>query len=386
MERLGSQLTGRYLDRLWRTDPDELLIRFAGEKRRLLIHVGLQLVTLGWVDRWPPTPSSPDYETIQLRTHLEGGRIASVALVDDRRLVLSLTRGDGPRQLSVQLAGRYPNVAVFALETQLGVALRQDRPAADEDSPPLFEGEALLAEVQADAWLEAHGDLTISTLEAATLERARGELARMARGWRKRAQRAVDAVSRDLARAEGAEQDRFHGELLKGALGRIQKGATSVQLVDYTHTDGPLVDIPLEPALDPVENMQRYFRRYRKYRQARDTIAARLGQLTERLARADAILADIASAESTQGLDDARTALRTAGWRPRRRQATQRKAAEPPLPYRRFVSVDGADILVGRGARFNDALTFGVARGRDLWFHARDSPGAHVFLRGPRSG
>jgi len=49
---------------------------------------------------------------------------------------------------------------------------------------------------------------------------------------------------------------------------------------------------------------------------------------------------------------------------------------------RRFRGGDGWEIWVGRGARHNDRLTFRMARGNDLWFHARDTAGAHVLLRG----
>jgi predicted ribosome quality control (RQC) complex YloA/Tae2 family protein len=37
---------------------------------------------------------------------------------------------------------------------------------------------------------------------------------------------------------------------------------------------------------------------------------------------------------------------------------------------------------VGRSARDNDALTFKVARGNDVWLHARGLQGAHVLLPG----
>ena len=38
---------------------------------------------------------------------------------------------------------------------------------------------------------------------------------------------------------------------------------------------------------------------------------------------------------------------------------------------------------MGRGARENHHLTFGVAKPEDLWLHARDVPGAHVIVRDP---
>jgi len=53
------------------------------------------------------------------------------------------------------------------------------------------------------------------------------------------------------------------------------------------------------------------------------------------------------------------------------------------LPYRKFISQSGAPILVGRSARDNDTLTLRVARGNDLWLHARGMQGAHVVVPGP---
>lgn len=44
-------------------------------------------------------------------------------------------------------------------------------------------------------------------------------------------------------------------------------------------------------------------------------------------------------------------------------------------------STDGYPIFVGRNARENDALTFGLARSEDLWLHARNVPGSHVVVR-----
>jgi len=52
-------------------------------------------------------------------------------------------------------------------------------------------------------------------------------------------------------------------------------------------------------------------------------------------------------------------------------------------PYRR-VEVEGFEVLIGRGARENDALTFGVAKGNDTWLHvAGGTPGSHVVVRNP---
>lgn len=79
---------------------------------------------------------------------------------------------------------------------------------------------------------------------------------------------------------------------------------------------------------------------------------------------------------------DARTARPTRPWTPRRR-GTIGPVASKGRGYR-SVEVDGFEVLVGKGARDNDRLTFGVAEPRDFWLHvAGGTAGSHVVVRNP---
>jgi predicted ribosome quality control (RQC) complex YloA/Tae2 family protein len=48
---------------------------------------------------------------------------------------------------------------------------------------------------------------------------------------------------------------------------------------------------------------------------------------------------------------------------------------------RHFVTPNGFTVLVGKNASDNDRVSFQIARAHDLWFHAKDIPGAHVVLQ-----
>lgn len=50
---------------------------------------------------------------------------------------------------------------------------------------------------------------------------------------------------------------------------------------------------------------------------------------------------------------------------------------------RRFVSPDGLTVLVGRGARDNDVLTFKLGRPKDFWLHVAGHSGSHVLVLNP---
>ncbi len=47
----------------------------------------------------------------------------------------------------------------------------------------------------------------------------------------------------------------------------------------------------------------------------------------------------------------------------------------------RFVDPRGYEVFVGRTAKENDAITFKLARSRDLWLHVQGYRGAHVVVR-----
>jgi predicted ribosome quality control (RQC) complex YloA/Tae2 family protein len=53
----------------------------------------------------------------------------------------------------------------------------------------------------------------------------------------------------------------------------------------------------------------------------------------------------------------------------------------PASNLRKFISPGGCVVIVGRNRKGNEYLTFNVAKGDDIWMHARGCPGAHVLIQ-----
>ena len=49
----------------------------------------------------------------------------------------------------------------------------------------------------------------------------------------------------------------------------------------------------------------------------------------------------------------------------------------------RTETIDGFEVLVGKGDGDNDRLTFHVAEPHDVWLHVSGPPGSHVVIRNP---
>ena len=135
----------------------------------------------------------------------------------------------------------------------------------------------------------------------------------------------------------------------------------------------------MEEFLTVQEAATAFFSRYTKAKRA-------MGEISDRLAQVER---DLSAATAKQKkLDDAIGSgdlAKLSGFDKRKAKTSlekgKRKTATPIPGVRRYRSSDGFEVLVGKGARDNDNLTFRVARPNDLWLHAGDYPGSHVVVR-----
>jgi predicted ribosome quality control (RQC) complex YloA/Tae2 family protein len=199
--------------------------------------------------------------------------------------------------------------------------------------------------------------------------------------------RLVKNLRRDRADHEKGLDGQRAGDLLLAQLHLVKQRADRVSVPDLFHTgegDPPRVEISLDPRLSASDNAQRHYRRAKKARRGIAALDRRIPEIEAEVTRLEAALQTLAAADepTLRRLAEQAASPRPA---PDNRSKGRRKTAGRE-PYLRFDAVGGEPILVGRSAADNDRLTFSVARGRDVWLHARDVKGAHVVLRLDRGG
>jgi predicted ribosome quality control (RQC) complex YloA/Tae2 family protein len=269
-------------------------------------------------------------------------------------------------------------------------ALLANDPGAGADVYVYRDGDGRLAQVHLVRLLQL-GDLAESRTTA--LLPVLSELARDSAGRRgvgnieaKRASLAArivrrrSALSRERAtlereRDETAATDalRRAGEVLYAHLAEVPAGAES-----FVAPSDSAVTIELDPRLDAKGNAAAIFRRYKKLTARRAHFERRLVALTadERFAEDLAWEVERAEPEALDELTESidrlqrKRARKVAAVRPQRRLSAREVSIAPD-----------ARIFIGRSPQSNADLTFRTARPNDFWFHARNTPGAHVVLR-----
>jgi predicted ribosome quality control (RQC) complex YloA/Tae2 family protein len=360
---------------------------------RVLLSAAPNLTRVHAVDRRPPATESPPRFHLLLRREIEGARLATLAAAAGERVVeLVFERPQGPVRLVAELTGRHGNLFLVDVEGTILAAAGRDLsqrrdlvpgkryvpPAAREERRDAARFAPLEgARFPISAAIERH----YAALEAErAAAEARKRLRDPLRAALARSRRALEKLADEAARVPAAEADRRIADLLKGNLHAVRRGQREATLVEWT-AEGPReVSVALDPALGPRENMERYYRRYRRIAESGARVAERAAEVRGRL---DGLLTllDELEAAPLEGLPRLEREARRLGAAPRPAPRPRARKDEPAPPYRLFRSVAGVAILVGRGAAENDQLTVRVARGNDLWLHARGLSGAHVVVR-----
>ena len=215
----------------------------------------------------------------------------------------------------------------------------------------------------------------------------------------------------DMTAAERGDRFTRTGELILSHVNAIPRGADSVELMDVHGEGTETVEVKLDPALSPSENADRYFKKARKAKRAREVLEKRISGVEQRLGAIGRFVSEIPDEVGPNDLTRLKQRLDTLGGAGRRAvppgrgassgEGRRREAVAPARSAagrsasgsrgaaagrgqfnpRVFVTSEGYTVIVGRNNSENDYVTHRLAKPEDLWLHAYGTTGSHVVLR-----
>ncbi len=337
-----------------------------------------------------------------LRQTLGAGRIHKVSAPQgDRLLTLEIETAEGAYRLMAELFGRSANLYLLNAEDKLLGAMNWDRARSGmHPGSPYQPLPARKSSLDSMTKAAAQGGFALSRLaadgsrslafetELLDFERAEFQMSllRQLQRTQRRLSKRLAAQESDLAATQEGPNLRRQAEALV-ALGQPKlRGQHSVQAVDYNDPNCSSVEIPLNPEHSLGENAQRLFQRSRKLKRGQPRIEGQIANSIQQKKILEALEEQVNSAADFQALEAAAEQVQQKAPSKKRQGKKRGKqdAQGDRQPYRCYLSQNGSEIWVGKGARQNDELSLRLARGNDLWFHAEDQAGAHVVLRNLR--
>lgn len=190
--------------------------------------------------------------------------------------------------------------------------------------------------------------------------------------------RKIAVQEKELKDSLNRDKLRKKGDLLQANMYKMVRGQSFIDVEDY-YDNNKIVRIKLSPTLNPSQNVQKYYKDYRRAKTREEMLTVQIAKAKAELQYISAVQESLGRAESERELTEIRQELVDEGYLKNRNPKGRNKALKL-LPPKGYTSSDGFTIYVGRNNKQNDKLTLKTARNYDMWLHTKDIPGSHVII------
>lgn len=186
------------------------------------------------------------------------------------------------------------------------------------------------------------------------------------------------AMNDELLNNQSKEDLKKYADLLSINIYKIEKGMKKIS-VGNIYDNMKDIEISLDEKKSPRENIEAYYKKYKKLKTADEIIKTELPKIEEEMKYIKQILETIEIITELNELSEIEEELISLGYV--RKSKKNKQKLEKSKPYV-FETDSGALIYVGKNNLQNENLTLKFANKNDIFFHAQDVPGSHVILRG----
>ena len=395
---LAELLTGSRVAKIYQPSPEILIFKLwtGRETLRLLVSAEGSKSRIHLTEQTWPNPHIPPRFCQLLRARIS--RINSIEVVNRDRIVqLKCAGKHGDCLLMIELTGKNSNLALLDTDGLIIDVLK--RVAGGENRRSLLAGEKyhfpekkqFSTEIQTELREEVEPEDSWNMIVEKHYSRDavakhkmdfRQQLLSTIQRHRKKLQKRIVSIEKELVLQENGDRYRQFGDLLLANLYTIKPNAESIELINYYSQPEERVVILLDPLLSPQQNAEKYFKKYKKARRGREHGERRRAETQTELAWIEQLEYQLRDAVKNSDIEEIADELRREGLLKEKNNLHKKRTLQPSKPHE-GLSPSGCKILWGRNNRQNDELSTRIAKSGDLWFHAQNIPGSHVLLQVP---
>ncbi|MDH4128153.1 MAG: NFACT RNA binding domain-containing protein [Spirochaetota bacterium] len=326
-----------------------------------------------------------------LRKHLQNGIIKSIeALNDDRIVELVIVRDNITLYLIIELFNKRENILILDSNK---IILYNLNPIRDDmiinakytvPEQKEYTVKSCITEEHNKLYNQTIDEYYQKLIERINYENKLLKLTSAINRELKYSEKTFSNLNKQFEECSKWNEWQIKGELLKSQFHLLKCGIKDITLPNYYDPNLQEITIILDPQKDPSENVNSYFKKSKKLKSGLEHIKLKIKIAETRYKTIKLINNSFKMLKDKEDLDkfiqqyeDEPTIKNTL-------QDKNKKQKTKPVSrqlYSEFISSSNTKILVGKASRYNDKLTFSIAKGSDIWLHARDYPGSHVVVQ-----
>ena len=204
----------------------------------------------------------------------------------------------------------------------------------------------------------------------------RNRILKIVLGELKKYQKRLENINTKLSDCKNMDKYALYGELLTSNLYKLKGNESEVTVLNYYNNE--TITIILDEKLSPSKNVERFFKKYNKLKNALIAVSKQKKETEIELEYIESLIYSINEATSISTLEEIQLEIEE-NFNLQIKNIPNGKNKEVknmPLKY----NINGFDVFVGKNNKQNDSLTKGASK-EDLWFHTQDIHGSHVILK-----
>lgn len=206
----------------------------------------------------------------------------------------------------------------------------------------------------------------------------------------KKVYKKLENINTKLKECEDMDKFRLYGELLTANLYKLNPDSNeqTVNLENY-YDNNNLITIPLDKSLSIQKNIQKFFKKYNKLKNALEIVSVQKKDTEKELDYIESIVFSLESANTLQDLDEIYEEIldnvSTKKEVLKNQKNVNKKKAGKDLSDFETIEFKEYTIYIGKNNIQNDYISLKLAKPNDIWFHTQKIHGSHILLRNPEN-
>ena len=239
-------------------------------------------------------------------------------------------------------------------------------------------------------------DLYYEKTEKELFTQYRNKVLKVLDGTLSKLTRKLNNINKKIEDSSDMDKCKLYGELIEANIYKYASGypdSDVLELENY-YDENKIEKIAVNPQITLVENAQKYFKKYTKFKNTVKVVEEQKKETERELKYLEGLIYKLDRAKDVQDVDEvyeeiSENILYNVGINAKsnkQKNGNSKNKGKNKYDFQEITNLtklefDGYTIYVGKNNKQNDYLTCKFAKDKDIWFHTKDIHGSHVILK-----
>lgn len=219
---------------------------------------------------------------------------------------------------------------------------------------------------------------------------SRNNLLKIVSSSLKKVYKKIENINLKLKECNEMDKFRLYGELLTANLYKVNSSLNYQEFtVENYYDNNSLITIPLDKSISVQKNIEKYFKKYNKLKNALVIVSEQKKEAEKELNYIESIVFNLSNSKNLNDINEVYEEIAenvsTKKAISKQEKNKQNKKSSTNKIELDSIEIDGYTVYIGKNNIQNDYISLRFSNPKDIWFHTQKIHGSHVLLRNPEN-